>query len=149
MIKIYTDGSCLGNPGPGGYGVFMTFKGHERMMSQGFIKTTNNRMELRAVIAGLDSIKTHGHPIEIVTDSKYVADSINRGWLEGWVKRGVLNQKANSDLWNNYLWLSSEHNLTFTWVKGHSGHRENDICDKLASEAAHSDDRIIDLGYDG
>ena len=143
-IKIYTDGACRGNQyenASGGYGAII-IDGEERIeLSQGYADTTNNRMELRGVIAGLNAV---GQPskIEILTDSKYVTDAFNQGWIEGWVKRGwktaAKKPVKNPDLWKELIPLAEKHNVTWTWVKGHSGNSENERADELACAAADS-----------
>lgn len=135
-IYIYTDGSSRGNPGPGGYGVVMKFKDKVKELSQGYIHTTNNRMELLAVIAALEAIKTTKYPIEIYSDSKYVIDSISKGWVFNWEKKSNFGGKKNEDLWRRYLNIHNNFNLKFNWVKGHNGHEENERCDFLATSAA-------------
>lgn len=143
MIEIYTDGSAKGNPGPGGYGVVMRYKGTEKELSQGYRLTTNNRMELLAVIVALESLKTNKHPVRIHSDSKYVIDAISQGWVFGWLKKGFKGKK-NEDLWRRYLTQHSRFKLEFEWVKGHAGHPENERCDRLAVQAAESKDLLID-----
>jgi len=147
MIKLYTDGAAKGNPGNGGYGTVLLFDKHRKELSQGFRMTTNNRMELLAVIAGLEALKTNEHPITIYSDSKYVVDPINKGWLTGWVKKGF-KAKKNIDLWKRFLPLQKRFNLTFKWVKGHAGNIENERCDRLAVEAAEGSNLLIDEGFE-
>ena len=136
-IDMFTDGACSGNPGPGGYGVILRFCGKEKEMSGGEADTTNNRMELMAVIAGLAALKESCN-INLYTDSKYVADAIQKGWAVGWRKKGwkkADNSPAlNSDLWQQALDLLEKHDMTIHWVKGHDGHPENERCDTLAVE---------------
>ena len=134
-IEIYTDGSSRGNPGPGGYGVVLKFNGAVKEMAKGFRLTTNNRMELLAVIEGLRAIKTTQHPIRVFSDSKYVIDAIEKGWLNNWMKTGFKGKK-NKDLWLAYHAITSKFTINFTWVKGHNGHPENERCDVLAVQAA-------------
>ncbi|MGB0429436.1 MAG: ribonuclease HI [Bacteroidia bacterium] len=134
-IEIYTDGAASGNPGPGGYGIVMRFGSYEKEFSDGFRKTTNNRMELLAVIIALQKIKNPGHNVLVFTDSKYVVDSVEKKWLNGWVKKGFKGKK-NVDLWKKYLEVSKHHNIRFKWIKGHAGHPENERCDRLAVEAS-------------
>ncbi len=135
-VEIFTDGACSGNPGPGGWGVVLRFGAHEKELSGGEADTTNNRMELTAVIAGLQALK---EPCEVTltTDSKYVCDSINMGWVYGWQKRGWVKSDRkpalNVDLWEILLPLLNKHRVTFVWVKGHAGHPENERCDRLAT----------------
>ncbi len=147
MIKLYTDGAAKGNPGNGGYGTVLLFGKHRKELSQGFRMTTNNRMELLAVIAGLEALKTNEHPITIYSDSKYVVDAINKGWLRGWVKKGFKGKK-NIDLWKRLLPLQKKFNLTFEWVKGHAGNIENERCDELAVDAAEGSNLLIDEGFE-
>lgn len=135
MIKIYTDGSAKGNPGNGGYGIVMKFNEIVKEFSQGFRMTTNNRMELLAVIVALEKLKTNKIPVHVYSDSKYVIDSIEKGWVFNWVKKNFKGKK-NEDLWKRYLLLHPKFDLTFHWVKGHAGHLENERCDTLAVNAA-------------
>jgi ribonuclease HI len=146
MIKIYTDGAAQGNPGPGGYGTIMKYGSHEKELSQGYELTTNNRMELMAVIAGLEAIKKQGIPVTIYSDSKYVVEAVEKGWLWGWEKKGFA-KKANPDLWKRYIPLHRRFNPKFVWVRGHNGHPENERCDRLAVQAASGYDLIVDEGY--
>lgn len=147
MIKIYTDGAAQGNPGPGGYGVILKFKDAVKEMSEGFRLTTNNRMELMAVIKGLEAIKKEGIPITIYSDSKYVIDSIEKGWIWGWQKKNFA-KKANADLWQRYIQLHHKFKPKFHWVKGHAGHIENERCDQLAVQAAAGYSLLIDQWYE-
>ena len=135
MIRIYTDGAAQGNPGPGGYGVVMKFQSAVKELSEGFRLTTNNRMELLAVITGLEAIKKEGHPVTIYSDSKYVVDSVEKGWIWGWQKKNFA-KKANPDLWQRYIPLHQKYKPKFIWIKGHAGHPENERCDQLAVQAA-------------
>jgi len=138
-IEIFTDGACSGNPGKGGYGIVMKVpeKNYEKRYSAGFRLTTNNRMELLAVIVALEKLKSTENNIHIYTDSKYVSDAINQKWIFGWIKKGFKNVK-NPDLWRRIVPLLKAYNPTFHWVKGHAGHPENEICDQLAVKAAQS-----------
>jgi len=147
MITIYTDGSSRGNPGPGGYGVVMKFREHRKEMSQGYRKTTNNRMELLAIIVGLESIKVKDAPVKIYSDSKYVIDSVTKGWLWGWIKKDFKGKK-NKDLWLRFVEIYKQHKVTFQWVKGHAGIPENERCDQLAVDAAESKGQLIDEGFE-
>lgn len=147
MIKIYTDGAAQGNPGPGGYGVILKFDSHYKELSQGYRLTTNNRMELLAVIKGLEAIKKEGIPVTIYSDSKYVIDAIEKGWLWGWVKKNFA-KKANPDLWQQYIPLHNKYKPKFIWVKGHAGHPENERCDELAVMAANGRDLLTDKEYE-
>lgn len=134
-VDIFTDGACSGNPGPGGWGTVLRFGAHEKELSGGEANTTNNRMELSAVIAGLQALK---EPCEVTltTDSKYVCDSINKRWVYGWRAKGWIKSDKkpalNVDLWEQLLPLLETHKVTFIWVKGHAGHPENERCDRLA-----------------
>lgn len=147
MIKIYTDGAAQGNPGPGGYGVVMKYKDFEKELSEGFRLTTNNRMELLAVIKGLEAIKKDGIPVTIYSDSQYVVNSVEKGWIWGWVKKNF-KDKANADLWKLYIPLHNKFNPKFVWIRGHAGHVENERCDRLAVAAANSGHLLADLNYE-
>ncbi len=147
MITIYTDGSSRGNPGPGGYGVVMKYKEHRKELSEGFRKTTNNRMELLAVIIGLEAIKASNAPVTIFSDSKYVIDSVEKGWLWGWIKKDFKGKK-NKDLWLRFTTVYKHHQVKFQWVKGHAGVEENERCDALAVEAAEGQKLLIDKGFE-
>lgn len=133
-ILVYTDGSSRGNPGPGGWGVVMKFRGREKEISGGEKKSTNNRMELTAVIEALENIKTNKYPVEIYTDSKYVSDAVNKGWLFNWNKKPNMAGKKNPDLWKRFLEIYNKHDVEIKWVKGHNGHTENERCDYLATQ---------------
>ena len=130
-IFLYTDGASSGNPGPGGYGVVLKCAGHEKEMSGGFIRTTNNRMELLAVIKGLEAIKWQNAEVEVYSDSSYVVNAVNEGWLRNWERKGWKKVK-NPDLWIRFLNVYRMHQVTFHWLKGHNGHPENERCDRLA-----------------
>ena len=140
-VEIFTDGACSGNPGPGGYGVVLRFtangKVYEKELSGGDSATTNNRMELLGVITGLSALK-EPCKVTLTTDSKYVVDSITKGWVYGWKKKGWIKSDKkpalNVDLWEQLLPLLEKHDVTFVWVKGHAGHPENERCDRLAVE---------------
>lgn len=147
MIKIYTDGAAKGNPGPGGYGVVLKFGKHEKELSEGFRLTTNNRMELLAVIRGLQALNTTEYPVQIFSDSKYVVDAIEKGWLWGWQKKGFKDKK-NPDLWLRYIPLHLKFKPKFFWVKGHAGHPENERCDQLAVAASMGSNLPADIGYE-
>lgn len=144
-IEIFTDGACSGNPGKGGYGILMRVpeKNYQKTFSKGFRKTTNNRMELLAVIVALEKLKSTENDIHIFTDSKYVSDAINQKWIFGWVKKGFAKVK-NPDLWKRFYPLFKLHNPTFHWIKGHAGHPENEICDQLAVKAYQSENLETD-----
>ena len=133
-IYLYTDGAASGNPGPGGYGVILKCGDHEKEMSGGFALTTNNRMELLAVIKGLEAIRWHNAEVHVYSDSSYVVNAINKGWLEGWQRRGYAKVK-NPDLWMRFANLYRMHRVSFHWIKGHAGHPENGRCDALAVAA--------------
>lgn len=149
-VEIFTDGACLGNPGPGGYGAILRSNDNEKELSKGYKLTTNNRMELRAVIAALSALK---RPCEVTvySDSKYVVQSIKEGWVYNWEKRGwkKADKKAaeNVDLWQELLPLLEKHKVDLIWVKGHSGHPENERADELSVLAAKGDDLDEDEGY--
>ncbi|KYG80206.1 ribonuclease HI [Roseivirga echinicomitans] len=147
MIIIYTDGSSRGNPGPGGYGTVLKYMEHRKELSEGFRKTTNNRMELLAVIAGLEAITKPNAPVTVYSDSKYVIDSVDKGWLWGWMKKGFRGKK-NKDLWLRFAEVYKKHRVTFQWVKGHAGIPENERCDELAVEAALGNDLKIDTEFE-
>ena len=148
LIEIYTDGSSRGNPGPGGYGVVLKYKSFYKELSAGYRKTTNNRMELLAVIIGIEAIKGEGKSIKVYSDSKYVIDAINKKWVFGWQKKGFKDKK-NPDLWRRFLNIYPKHRIEFEWVKGHAGHIENERCDKLAVEAAMKEENhLIDQGFE-
>lgn len=134
MIEIFTDGAASGNPGPGGYGVILRSGNHYKELSGGFRMTTNNRMELLAVIEGLNALKTPGQTVTVVSDSKYVVDSVEKKWVFGWVKTGFKGKK-NKDLWIRFLNVYKLHNVKFVWIKGHNAHPENERCDVLAVAA--------------
>ena len=134
-VTIYTDGACSGNPGAGGWGTILVYKGREREMSGGAAETTNNRMELTAVIEGLKALK-EACKVTVVTDSQYVANGINLGWAQSWKANGWRKKDRkpalNPELWDELLTLISKHEVTIEWVKGHDGHPENERCDKMA-----------------
>jgi ribonuclease HI len=147
MIEIFTDGAAQGNPGPGGYGAILRFGNHEKELSGGFRLTTNNRMELLAVIVALESIKKNDIPVRIVTDSQYVANAISKGWLWNWEKKNF-KDKANEDLWRRYIPLHKKFNPKLVWVRGHAGHAENERCDQLAVAAALGGNLLRDEAYE-
>lgn len=147
MITIYTDGAAKGNPGPGGYGAVLKFNKHRKELSEGFRLTTNNRMELLAVIRALQELKLTGIPVTIYSDSKYVVDAVEKGWLWGWQKKGFKDKK-NPDLWQRYIPLHLKYKPKFVWVKGHAGNIENERCDQLAVEAAEGPGLKVDVGYE-
>ena len=150
-ITIYTDGACSGNPGPGGYGVLVVYGEQRRELSAGFRRTTNNRMEMMAAIAGLQALKP-GCRVTVYTDSQYVAQGITQGWAvkwraNGW-KRNPKEKAVNPDLWAELLDLCALHEVTFEWVKGHAGHPENERCDQLAVSASQAKDLPADEEYE-
>lgn len=148
QIKIYTDGAARGNPGPGGYGVVMMAGKHYKELAEGYRKTTNNRMELLAVIKALKAMKVEGVLIQIYTDSKYVCDAVSKGWVFNWQRIGFKDKK-NADLWREFLTLYPKNKLQFNWVKGHAGHKENERCDQLATQAADNPStHLIDEGFE-
>ena len=136
-VQIYTDGACSGNPGPGGYGVILRYGGYEKKLSGGEAETTNNRMELTAVIEGLRALNRKCR-VDIYSDSKYFIDAVDKGWAESWRRNGWMRNKRekalNPDLWETVLDLLKEHEVTLHWVKGHSGNPENEECDRMAVE---------------
>ncbi len=147
MIEIFTDGSSRGNPGPGGYGTILKQKDRIKEISQGFRKTTNNRMELMAVIIGLESIKLENQDVTIYSDSKYVVDAVSKGWLTSWIKIKFKGKK-NPDLWKRFLKVYDKHKVALKWIKGHSGHTENERCDQLAVKSSYKPNLKIDLFYE-
>jgi ribonuclease HI len=147
LIQIYTDGSSRGNPGPGGYGAVLLYGPHKLELSQGFRLTTNNRMELLAVIEAIKKIKILNMQVQVFTDSKYVVDSVEKGWLKNWLKIGFKNKK-NADLWREYVRVSQNHHIKFHWIKGHNGHPLNERCDQLATQAADSKDLKVDSNFE-
>lgn len=147
MIEIFTDGASSGNPGPGGYGVILRSGSHYKELSEGFRKTTNNRMELLAVIKALEAIKKPGQQVIIYSDSKYVIDAIEKRWVHGWLQKGFKDKK-NKDLWLRYLELSKLHKINFVWVRGHNGHPENERCDQLAVNAYKQPGLLIDSVFE-
>jgi len=146
-IIIYTDGAASGNPGPGGYGIVLKSGSHYKELSQGFRLTTNNRMELLAVIVAIEELKKENCEIDIYTDSKYVCDAIEKGWLFNW-QRTDFKKKKNIDLWKRFLLVYPKHKLRFHWIKGHSNIIENEKCDELAVKASKQKDLAIDEEYE-
>ncbi|WP_242927602.1 ribonuclease HI [Pontibacter vulgaris] len=147
MIELFTDGASRGNPGPGGYGVILRWNQHVKELSAGFRKTTNNRMELLAVIVGLEAITKPGIPVTVFSDSKYVVDAVEKRWVFGWQKKGFAG-KANGDLWARFLRVYAKHNVKFVWIRGHAGHPENERCDELAVASALSPNLPADEGFE-
>ena len=147
-IHIYTDGSSRGNPGPGGFGVILMYNNHCKEISQGFRHTTNNRMELLAVITGLESITKKELPVIIYSDSQYVVKAIEEGWLKNWMKTNFKGGKKNKDLWTRYYYLAQKMNVKLKWVKGHADNPFNNRCDELATSAADGKNLSVDEGYE-
>lgn len=149
-VKIYSDGACLGNPGPGGYGTVMLFGEHQKELSQGYQATTNNRMELLGAIIGLETL-TRPCEVEMWSDSTYVVHAMTKGWLEGWCKRGwrTAGKKPvkNKDLWLRMMAAVAGHRISWNWVRGHSGDPMNERCDELAVAAANGPGLLDDVGY--
>jgi ribonuclease HI len=149
-VTIYTDGACIGNPGPGGYGVVLLSGGSRRELAGGFRETTNNRMELLAAILSLEALKETCR-VTLYSDSKYVVDAIEKGWARRWKANGWMRNKReraiNPDLWEKLLALTQKHEVEFKWVRGHAGNRENERCDQLATEAARQKGLPVDNGY--
>jgi ribonuclease HI len=146
-IIIYTDGAARGNPGPGGYGVVLLSGMHRKELSEGYQLTTNNRMELMAVIAGLEALKFENSSVTIYSDSKYVTDAVEKGWLMKWEKTGF-KKKKNPDLWRRFLTVYKKHKVKFIWIKGHAEIKENERCDQLAVEASKKLYLQPDSGYE-
>lgn len=155
LVKLYTDGAARGNPdGPGGYGSVLEYLDpngilHTREYSQGYVKTTNNRMELMAVVAGLEALTVPCN-VEVYSDSKYVVDAFNKKWIDSWIaknwKRGKNEPVKNVDIWKRLLQAKEKHSVTFIWVKGHAGHAQNERCDFLATSAADGANLLVDEG---
>ncbi|WP_445956066.1 ribonuclease HI [Yeosuana sp.] len=150
-IELYSDGGAEPNPGKGGFGVILSYKGRSKEFYQGYQLTTNNRMELMGVIFGLEQLKTKSN-VEVYTDSKYVVNGITKGWAEKWKKNNWYRKKnakaVNSDLWEQLLNIIAKHQINFNWVKGHDGHKENEKCDQLANKAINSNNLLEDVGYE-
>ncbi len=147
QLSIYTDGAARGNPGRGGYGVVLIWGNTRKELSQGYRNTTNNRMELMAVIAALQELKRPGLDIVIYSDSSYVVNAIEKGWLVNWVRTGFKDKK-NADLWRQYISLARDHRVRFVWVKGHANNPMNNRCDELATAAADKGPWLVDEGYE-
>ena len=147
-LTIYTDGAARGNPGPGGYGAILMWKGKAKELSQGFRLTTNNRMELLSVIVALEALNREGLDIRVYSDSKYVVDAVSKGWLHKWIKTNFAGGKKNADLWKRYYALSKKHRIEFVWVKGHASNPYNNRCDELATSAADGRNLEVDTGYE-
>ena len=146
MVYLYTDGSSRGNPGPGGFGTILKYGQHEKIISEGYKLTTNNRMELMAVIRGLEALTRGPMDVLVVSDSKYVVESVEKKWVFNWQKKGFKDKK-NKDLWIQFLEVNKRHNVRFKWIKGHAGHIENERCDQLAVNAATQPNLKEDFGY--
>lgn len=146
-IQLYTDGAAKGNPGKGGYGLVLISGKYRKEYSEGFQNTTNNRMELLSVIVGLEMLKYQPSDVEVYSDSKYVVDAIEKGWLFNWEKKGFVKKK-NIDLWRRFLLIYRKHHVKFHWIKGHAGHELNERCDRLAVKAAEGNELKIDQGYE-
>lgn len=146
QITMYTDGSALGNPGPGGYGVVLMSGPHRKEISAGYRLTTNNRMELLAVIVGLEALKADGNDVTIYSDSQYVVNSVEKGWLFDWERKNFKNRK-NDDLWRRFLSVYRRHRIRFIWIKGHAENPENELCDRMANGCAHGANLLTDEGY--
>jgi ribonuclease HI len=146
-ISIYTDGSSRGNPGPGGYGIVLQSGKYYKELSQGYRKTTNNRMELMGVIVALQSLRLPNCEVTIYSDSKYVIDSITKGWIWSWIKKGFVGKK-NEDLWRQYIVLHQQFKIQYVWVKGHASNEGNNRCDLLATTAALVENLLIDTVYE-
>jgi ribonuclease HI len=147
MITIFTDGSSRGNPGPGGYGAILISGPHRKEISQGFRLTTNNRMELLSVVVALESLKKPGEDVIVYSDSKYVVDSVEKGWLFGWVKKDF-HGKKNADLWKRFLNIYKQHQVKFRWIRGHNNHPENERCDEMAVAASSQGNLQTDSGFE-
>ena len=154
-VHIYTDGACSGNPGKGGYGIVMEWVGGQeksgklifKEFSGGYRKTTNNRMELLAIIVALEKLKKDGMEVTVFSDSKYVVDAVNKGWVFGWEKKGFQNKK-NADLWRRFLKVYRRHKVKLVWIKGHNDHRQNERCDQLAVKASQKKELLVDEVYE-
>ena len=148
-VIMYTDGASRGNPGRGGYGTILMWKGNTKELSGGFKKTTNNRMELMAVIAGLEALKKEGVRLKVYSDSQYVVNTVEKGWLKNWITTDFKGGKKNKDLWLRYAELAGKHQVQFYWVKGHASNPHNNRCDELATEAADGNNLADDEGFPG
>lgn len=146
-ITIYTDGAARGNPGPGGYGIVLISGKHRLEKTGGFRLTTNNRMELLAVIVGLESLKKPGSKVIVYTDSRYVADAVEKGWVFQWESK-AFRKKKNPDLWARFLRIYRKHNVRLVWIKGHASNPENELCDRMAFESSAKRDLQEDAGYE-
>jgi ribonuclease HI len=150
-VTLYTDGACSNNPGPGGYGTVLIYDSHRKELSKGYLKTTNNRMEIMAAIAGLEALKEPCQ-VTLYSDSQYLVNAIEKGWAERWQANGWMRNKkeraVNPDLWQRLLKLCEIHRVKFEWVRGHAGHDENERCDALATSAVRDENLVTDEGYE-
>ncbi len=148
-VHIYTDGACSGNPGKGGYGIVMEWVGkpYTKEFAEGYRKTTNNRMELLAVIVALEKLKAENMEVTVFSDSKYVVDAVEKKWVFRWEKKGFQGKK-NVDLWKRFLKVYRKHQVTFEWVKGHNNHPQNERCDQLAVKASKKETLLVDVGFE-
>lgn len=147
-IVIYTDGASRGNPGPGGLGVVMLYGNYKKEIAKGYRLTTNNRMELMAVIEALKALKNKSLPIVVYSDSQYVVNAVTKGWLQTWIRTDFKGGKKNKDLWTTYYHLAKDLSITFHWVKGHAENPYNNRCDELATAAADGKDLAVDIGFE-
>ena len=147
-LVIYTDGASRGNPGPGGYGAILQWGKHSKELSAGYRRTTNNRMELMAVIAALEALKKEGMNVVVYSDSQYVVKAVEEGWLKKWLATNFKGGKKNPDLWRRYAELAKNHNIRFKWVRGHADNPFNNRCDELATRAADGTNLLEDYGYE-
>ena len=147
MITIYTDGACSGNPGRGGFGAVLISGKHRKEISKGYRLTTNNRMELLSVIVALETLKNENQEVIIYSDSKYVVDSVQKGWVFQWQKKNFKGKK-NPDLWRRFLNIYVKHKVKFIWIKGHADNKENELCDRMAVTAARGANLLIDEIYE-
>lgn len=148
-IQIFTDGASRGNPGPGGYGAILIAGNHKKELSKGYRLTTNNRMEIMGVIAAIKALKKKDLPVTVFSDSQYVVNAVEKGWLRNWIRTDFKGGKKNKDLWKLYYEISRDHTIKFQWVKGHADNPYNNRCDELATMAADGKDLVIDEGYEG
>lgn len=146
QIHIYTDGSSRGNPGPGGFGTVLISGPYRKVISGGFCCTTNNRMELLAVIVGLEALKVEGSEVVVTSDSRYVVDAVQKKWVFDWERKGFQGKK-NPDLWIRFLKVYRRHKVRLEWIRGHNGHPENEECDRMAVAASHRPHLAVDIGY--
>lgn len=150
-IAVFTDGACERNPGPGGWAAVLRHGTREKELSGGFRRTTNNRMELLAVIEALGALKGTGHRVEVCSDSRYVTESVSKGWLRSWALKGFkkgTGTRENTDLWQRLLPLLQKHTVSFKWIRGHQGHEENERCDVLAVAARSQPNLPADVGFE-